>query len=95
MAKDDKDLPNVGALKRTGVIGEIMTDDRRKREMKANKKELESSRNKPAGTVERFVNTDRYLSDSSQRKAFKEQEKEKEKTKAEARKRIEELKIRR
>lgn len=95
MNDKDKDLPNVGSLKRTGRIGELMTDERRKREIEQNKKELESHKNARSGGLNKYVHTDRMLSTPSQRKDFKKEESDKIERKQNAKTRLKELETRR
>lgn len=95
MMDDDKDLPNSGPLKRTGRVGELMTDERRKREIEQNKKELESLKNSRSGILNKYVHTDRMLSTPTQRKDFKKEESDKIERKNNAKTRLKELETRR
>ena len=71
----DYDLPSTGNLKRTGLKGELLTDEARKTEIAKENKKIKESQ--PAGLLKKWVNTDRILSTPANTKSFKNTEREK------------------
>ena len=87
------DLEPTGDLKRTGRIGELMTEKARREDIKTEKRHIKE--NEPAGMFRKFANTDRLLSSPKQRAEFKKSESEKASKRSASEKRIKELKTRR
>ena len=94
-AKNKDDLPNSGNLRRTGLKGELVSEDYRQKSIKKVEKEISSSKNKPAGLIKKILNTDRVLATPSRRKEFKQEEIEKPKRIVAAKNRLKELQTRR
>lgn len=92
---EQNDLPNVGKLKRTGRIGEIVSESYRKEGIEKANKEISSARNKPAGVLSKAYNLSPITSSRQQIKDFAKEEKDKPKRVSAAKARLKELKTRR
>jgi len=86
-----KDLSETRTLKRTGRVGEIVTDDYRKANIKAAEKIIKQ--NKPAGIIVKSLSESRATPELT-RKNLKTSEADKIKVVAAAKNRISELKAR-